>query len=67
MHFRNEGLRIKILFLTFAHPELYRIEMLWSKLNPQVASRKMNIRMSIVEELTREAVAKFNAGEFENM
>ena len=62
--FREGRFEIKILFLPVAHPELNPIEMLWSKVKRQVASKNMNFRLSTVEELTREAVAEFSASEF---
>ena len=55
IHFGREGSKIKILFLTVAHPELNPIEVLWSKVKRQVASTKKNVCLYTVEELTREA------------
>ena len=55
---------INILFLTLAHPELNAIEMFWSKMKRGIAKANTTFRQSLVEDITRSAVASITSEEF---
>ena len=40
------------------------IEMVWSKIKKEVATKNLNFRLSAWEEMTKQAVLKFTASEF---
>ena len=54
------------LSLPVAHPELYSIEMAWSKIKPEVTTKNLNFRLSAVEERPKLAVLKLTASELNN-
>ena len=62
--FNKGDFQIKILFLPVAHPELSPIEMVWSKIKREVATKNLIIRLATGEEITKQAVLKFTASEF---
>ena len=62
--FQNDDGHIKVLFLPVAHPELNPIEMVWSCIKRNAASRNMNFSLTEVEEATKEEVIRVTEGEF---
>ena len=40
------------------------MDVVWSKIKREVATKNLNFRLSAVEEMTRKAVLKFTASEF---
>ena len=54
------------LSLPVAHPELYSIEMAWSKIKREGTTKNLNFRLSALEERLKLAVLKLTASELNN-
>ena len=59
-----DSFNIKILFLPVAHPELNPIEMVWSFVKRNVASKNMHFKLSKVESETAIQIGNITASDF---
>ena len=62
--FSSNGFEMKILFLPVNHPELNPIEMVWSYIERNAASRNLRFTLSCVEKVVKETYGRLNISKY---
>lgn len=64
--FETNELKLKILFLPVAHPELNPIEMVWGIIKRKIAECNLTFNLNAVEDETRTQISNITAATFQN-